>query len=474
MGDEAQAVLEFATEEDRASALDALPEIPENVDKIDQIMKASLKERGEAAEKTADQTPVAQPKTVATAASLAVAPAATGEMVNLSKDDLTRLGFDTPGKLLKSYEEAQEALKRSQEFIKTKLQASQAQAAATTVQQQAAQVPATPATKAVVNKIDASKSRLEEIGALMAQLEKYDDAYSPEAIAAQRKLGSLQMQELNRLNTLVLQLNEENISAKTLANQAIEKTDSWYKEQDRIKGQEQAALALDKEFTEVDSFASNPKYPELKMSQPAREVEQQYLDWGRQVVSLYYGQEVNVGTSQGMIAMKFALDQLSKGAPDITEKCKVSGVPIAPPSEDIKKYLDVCELMDWRDGIRMNPLTGQKELVQRYHAPSGKHIPDTYPSLEAAYVVRMEKDGTFQKRIQENYRKGGEDVLKAIGKRDSRIVELDNTTGTSRADAGTEMSTEEAMSIVNTIDERTNDIKQLERLTKAMSVLGIN
>ena len=78
----------------------------------------------------------------------------------------------------------------------------------------------------------------------------------------------------------------------------------------------------------IDEFCSDQAYPEFKMSKPAIEIEADYLQWGKSVAELYYGQRVDINTNDGRSAMKMALDMLNKGAPDIVEKCKVSGVPV--------------------------------------------------------------------------------------------------------------------------------------------------
>jgi hypothetical protein len=171
---------------------------------------------------------------------------------------------------------------------------------------------------------------------------------------------------------------------------------------------------------------------------------------------------------------------LQRGAPDITDKCKAAGTPTTPP-DDVRKYLEICDLLDYRDGYRTDPITGQKEIVKRFHAPSGSYIPDAFPSLSAAYEDRMIRDGVYEKKIREAFSKGGQAMAEAAARRSSAAAEMGNAGGASPRDAGLKMSPEQAREIIDTVDEvaavrlkRSGDASLLKKLNEAMVTLGMD
>jgi hypothetical protein len=301
--------------------------------------------------------------------------------------------------------------------------------------------------------ISSSQSRLAEIQKLKDELAQAD-TFDEKAIEKRRQLDNLWYEEISRLDGLVTQQMQETQAAKEIAGKATQEVESYKKTQDAARQSEEANKALLRELESIDKFCGNPAYSEFKMAKPSREVESDYLEWGKAVASLFFGADVNVYSREGRASMKTALDMLGKGAPDIVEKCRLAGVAVTP-TDDIRKYLDICDLLDYRDGLRYNPASGKKEVVQRFHPPSGSYIPDAFPSIEAAYENRKVADGVYAKRISEQYRKGGADALAAVAKRDGGIVELDNVITSKNGGATSEMTAEKAMEIIKSIDEET-------------------
>jgi len=474
---ESTAVLEFENEDARQAAMDGVEETPENEAKIDAIMKAPIKAKDDAAaQKTADSTPegTASPapkeeETPAASASPAASTQAStdGEFIQIKKSDLPQ-GFDTPGKLFKSYSEAQELITRQQKFIKEKLNGGAS--ADTSVQSVIERTRALEAENAELKKkIEAPaqretkqdglsaipESKIGEIKQVRGRLQELANdpiANEEEIYSLRLKLDDLWLTESERNAVMIQRATKRAEEAERKAIEAHSTASSYVERSAQGEKQKQAQDALAKEYRDIDTFAGAAKYSEFKMTRSAAEVEREYAGWAQDVTNLYFGAPVNIDTDQGRQAMRQAMSMLQKGAPDITEKCRVAGVPIEA-TEDVKRYLEICDLLDYRDGYRVDPVSGNKEIVKRYHAPSGQYVPDTFPSLEAAYEDRKIRDGFYEKKIRDAFAKGGASMASAIQKRDSGAVEMDVSTGSSRADAGLAMTRDAAVRILDEVDE---------------------
>jgi hypothetical protein len=493
MGISATQEMVFESEEQRSKAINDLPELPENEDKIDSIMKAPIKAKveGEAASKPADQKPAVEIKSAETPDSKTPPVVGADETFTIKKSDLLAKGFDTPGKFMKTWDESQELIKRQNKFIQDKLtntpqdqvakevleRAERAERELSELKKKSSAAPAAPAT-VTQGQISTSQSKLAEIQKLKDELGS-SDTFDEKTAEKRKQLDNLWFEELTRLNGLVSQQVQETQSIRDIAVKSTQEVETYKKNQETQRLNDESQKALVKELESIDKFCNNPTYVEFKMSKPSIQVEGDYLMWGKNVASLYYGQDVDVNSREGRVAMKTALDMLGKGAPDITEKCRVAGVPVTP-CDDIRKYLDICDLLDYRDGLRANPVTGKKETVQRYHPPSRSYIPDAFPSIESAYENRKITDGFYAQKISDQYRKGGADALAAVAKRDSGIVELDNVT-TSKGGAGAEMTKEKALETINSIDEeravkmkRDGKPELFDQLAAAYKVIGVD
>lgn len=215
------------------------------------------------------------------------------------------------------------------------------------------------------------------------------------------------------------------------------------------------------------------------MSKSAKEIDKEYTDWASEITRLFYGSPVDIFTKKGEEMMLNALFMLGKNAPTLIERCQVSGVPVKP-SEDVQKYLDICELLNYRDGVRIDPVTGKKEVAERYHAPSGKMVPDVFPSAKAAYENRKLVDGVYAQKIRESYIEGGKKMAEAASRTDAGTVEMGTATSVSRKDAGLEMTAAEAQNILDTIDVQKakwkledGDPSDFNKLQEAFKILGI-
>lgn len=487
-------VLEFPTEDARFEAINSLDDHdPANVSKIDDLMKAPIKAKSEAADQTSQKTADPAPTEPEAKVEEKTAPVDDKDepIFTLKRSELPQ-GYDTPGKAFKSLNEGQALIERQQKFIKEKLaggdqniqaalkRAEQAEAALAEAKARY-EKPAQAETKSEgLSPLPQSKlPKINEIRSKLKELSKDPIANEDQILDFRGQLDDLMTSEIERNQQLYDRAAQRAEAAEKKAMETASQVSGWVNKSQMTESQRVQQDALKKEFGDIDGFASDQKYSEFKLSKPSGEVEREYITWAQEVTSLYYGAPVNIETQDGMKAMRHALAMLERGAPDITEKCRVSGVP-QQPSEDVKKYLEICQLLDYRDGYRIDPVSGKKEIIQRYHAPTGKYVPDTFPSLSAAYEDRKIRDGVYEKRIREAYSKGGAAMVEAIAKRDSGAAEMGNAQGASKKDAGIAMSKEDAAKIVNSIDEtaalrqqRAGDPSLMNKLNEAFKVLGI-
>lgn len=486
--------LTFSTEEERRTAIDNLDERdPSNELRLDEIMNAPLKSNDEVdKEKPTDQKPDIESKEekVEDKKEEEKKDPSLDEILTIKKGDLPQ-GFDTPGKLFKSYKEAQELIERQTKFIKEKLggtdqnlqsamnRAEQAEKELAELRKKIEKPAQTETKKEDLSPIPESVSpQIKQIRIKLQELSADPITNEEEIHQLRLNLDDLWLKENERTSILIERANKRSEDAEKKALEASTTANKYIEESKKSESQKLAAESLKREFQEMDNFSV--KYKEFKTTKPMAEVENDYAKWASEVTNLYYGMPINIESQQGIDCMHQALSMLEKGAPDITEKCRVAGVPISP-SEDIKKYLEICDLLNYRDGYRINPNTGKKESVQRYHSPSGKYIPDTFPSLSDAYENRRVRDGYYDKRIREAFTQGGESMVKAISKRDEGAVEIDNTSGASSVDAGVKMSTQDATKVINEINEiealrrkKNGDPSLFNKLNEAFKVMGLS
>ena len=472
--------LTFETEEAKAAAIEEFPEDSEDMGELDRIMAAEITSAGEGETKVEPEPePEPEPETPA-------------EEAKVSDDDLK--GHKTRGELLKAYDEKVALIERQSKFIKDnvggaesgnqtllkRLEAAEARTADLEKQVKSGPVNEKP-TDSTQKKIEVSESRVEQIKAMQAELESADDPYDEEVVKKQRKLTSMLLDEVVNLNGLVSNAHQEIALAREEGTSAKAEVGKLLKRDEEAELTAKIAAAQDADFSDANGFKDKFKEFQFsvdpKTSQPKAmgAVDAEYTKWAEDVASLYYKQPISFSNNRD--AALRALKMLESESPDLVEMCRVAGVP-TDPSDDIVKYLDICDLMDYRDGIRLDPNTGKSNRVMRFDAALGKEVPVIMESIEQAFEYRRVKDGHYKKLIAEKYSQGGKDMAEAIRKRDSGVEELDNTTGVSQRDAGLEMSVEDAMRVAESIDERDamilaqqGDTSLIDRLNAAETIL---
>jgi hypothetical protein len=258
---------------------------------------------------------------------------------------------------------------------------------------------------------------------------------------------------------LDMQLVEEMGSLRELYDQNSKQLTEYKERGEKVVENERRKQLYEAEMDEIDSFVGNKAHPEFAFSEgkDSRTVEVEYVAWANKVASALYGSAVNmVRSEKDREAVAYALDKLSQKDPEIINACTAAGIPVEP-TEDIRKYLDVCELLDHRDGVKKNPITGVKEqqyrVTRNQQTGQFEKTPVRFPSIEDAYVHRLAVDGEYNKRIKDAYTRGGKDMLVASQKRTQAPVTLDNAGGASGVDVGLALSPQQAIETLSKIDE---------------------
>lgn len=464
----------FASEEERISAIEALGDDPAKFEELESIRNAKI---GTApAETNPDGQKPSEPPAETPPAPAGAAPAKPAETktFTITDKDLPE-GFDTPGKVFKSFVEAQELIKRQTNFIKENLNkpaATNAESEATERARKAEEelarirssAPAGQPQGSTTADISTVQTEIQRIEAMQDELEKQaeedpDVAFTGEYQRKQRELSRLQTKNLNLLTTLYSNAKTEIQQAKTLA-------DGIVTQQKQSKEDEAAATARQNLYNEMTAL----DVPELKLSKKAEDVEADYLQWRRDVSLAYYGRPA------ANVEEEFkALEQLQIKNPDTIQKCALIGVK-AEPSEDVKRYIQNCEYLDYQMGWRKDPATGKFFRLTKFDPATNQTVPLILPSLKAAIQQKRVEEGFYEKQVDGAFQKGAQSVAAAAQRRDMGAVELNE-----RGDQGqTPASAEWALRTMQDIDAETAELERrrgnpakLNELNKARVALGL-
>jgi hypothetical protein len=488
-------VLKYPDEGSKAKAIESFDESKGSEEELQRIMAAPIEPAVEGTAAEADKTPPqsAEPdKTVEKPAEKPQVPVAeSAEAWAKAK------GYASFAEARKAFDEKEEALQRSQRFIKEKLepQASpndQYNALVTRTQQLEAELNtlkgADPnATKE--EKVENQKSKIavlrEAIGTVNQKRKALlDEVKADSSLAVD---GEFQLRRFlvdAEKDELDLRLAEELAGLHSAVDSTAKQMQDYTSRQDIARQTEQNERLYKQEMDEITAFASNPKFPEFAFSEgkDSRAVEGEYVMWANKVASAVYAGPVNMLKSQAdKAAVSQALAALKANDPEAVNACRAAGVEIEP-NDDVKKYLDICDLLNHRDGKKLNPLTGQYEQQYRLiRDPSTglfKKDPVRMASLEDAYQHKMAVDGTYAERIKQSYVAGSKDMAAAAQKRSAAPVELDNASGASAVDVGLTLTPADAMKELDAIDEAeamrlkmSGDSSMYDRFEKALGVL---
>lgn len=461
----------FASEEERVSAIEALGDDPSKFDELEAIRNSTI--GTVPANTTPDEKPSESPAAPAAGEQPPAKPAESKSFTITDKD--LPEGFDTPGKVFKSFVEAQELIKRQTNFIKENLNKPAATEAETAAQERArkaeeelARIKSTaPAgqpqggTSADISTVQAEIKRIET---MQDELEKQaeedpDIAFTGDYQKRQRELSRMQTRNLNVLTTLYS-------NAKTEIQQTRSVADGIVTKQKQSQEDEAASTARQNLYNEMTAL----DVPELKLSKKSEDVEADYLQWRRDVSLAYYGRPAANAEEEFK-----AVEQLQIKNPDTIQKCALIGVK-AEPSEDVKRYMLNCEYLDYQMGWRKDPATGKFFRLTKFDPATNQTVPLILPSLKAAIQQKRVEEGFYEKKVDGAFQAGAQSVAAAAQRRDMGAVELNE-----RGDQGqTPASAEWALRTMQDIDPEQAEIERrkgnpgkLNELNKARLALGL-
>lgn len=469
--------LKFSSEEDRMKALDSFDESKGTQEELEKIMNAKIEPK--AVEETPPQpAPDTPPPETPPETPPEKPPEETPPPQASVEDWLKKQGYGSIDEMQKAHEELKKTSESQTRYIKETIEKP-----AAPPPPPAAPPPATPDQVATQeSKIASIREALTANGtkrrALAEELKldtglASDPEFTSRRLAVDAEQDDLNLKMVDEMTSLrsMLDTNAKTLKEYTAAS-----------EQQRIR--EQNTQLLQQELDEIYRFSSDPKHPEFAFSEgkDSNAVENEYIDWVNKVASALYGGQVNMQRSeQEKNAAAHAMHLLKTGDQKVVDACRSVGIPIEP-DEDIKKYLDICELLDHRDGQKINPITGAKEQQYRFARDGSgnfQKVPVRFPSLEDAYQHRMATDGTYQKKIKDSYVKGTKDMATAAQKRAAAPAEMGNAAGAASADVGMAMTVQDALKAISEIDEfeaerlrLAGDPSLSDKLEQAMSVLG--
>jgi hypothetical protein len=493
--------IQFATEAEKAKAIETFDESKGSETDLEKIMAAqivpSVKEKAEADTTPPQSVPDKKPEDTAQPVGEADKTPPQTTVPSSAEEWAKAKGYGSFAEAKKAFDEKEEALQRSQKFIKEKLEpqgtASEQYAALVARTQQLEQELITlrggkaPAT--TEEKVETQENKIAVIRqALNANLQKrkalVTELQADPGISVDPEFLRRRIEADAEKDNLDLQMVEEMDALKKTFESTTQKMQDVTASQQLAQQREEKARLYTQEMDEITDFAMNPKHPEFAFSEnkDSRDVEAEYVKWANGVASAVYAGPVNMLRSPNdKVAASQALALIKANDPDAINACRAAGIPIEPP-DDVKKYLDICDLLDHRDGRKLNPLTGEYEqqfrMVRDHATGMFRKDPVRMASLEDAYQHRCAVDGTYQERIKQAYVKGGKDLAAAAQKRSAAPVELDNATGASAADVGAVTTPADAMKVLDSINEQealrrklAGDSTLYDQFEKALGVL---
>ncbi len=475
----------FSSEEARAQAIDAFDEETGNLEDLEAIQNAEIVssdggQKGEAEETPADPNAGGGGQEVEPKQPEETPPPAEGEeeIFTIKRSELPEdlRTISSSGFLLKKLTEQESTIERQKKFIQERLSENPDERSGqleTRIQQLEAQLQTvgkadrasdsgqmSDDTKVDIGQI---QSRINEIKKLKGSLSTKDQ-FDPDVIRERDRLDSLMIDAMNDMTGAIVHAQDEIAETRTRA-------DRWLQGQQKTHEDEQRERAMREEFGQFDAFAKahNGEYP---LSKPAAEIEKDYLGWAYQVGRLYYSRQPK-NDDEAL----YALNELQKRPPALVEACQAAGVALEP-SQDVKSYLGICDLANYRDGVRYDPITGRQTQATRYHPKHG-NIPDTLPSLDAAYEYQKINGGFYRQQVLEAERAGAQNAIKAMARGAGASEDLDNA-GSHGGAPSQPMTNQGALDTLNRIDEidavaraRNGDMSLLEELNQAYTALGM-
>lgn len=461
-----EATLVFTSEDERMTAIRDLGDNPDNLEKLNAIREAKI-----GAKPAEGDVKPPEPKEPTKPPEAPVAPVEPKTFTLTDKD--LPAGFDSPGKVFKSYSEAQDLIKRQSEKIKELVSGStartpgeqaameRAERAERDLEQLRKGAPAAPQQGTAGNIATVSDS-IKQIETMQAELEAEaekdpDIAFTSNYQKKMRELSKLQTKNFNSLAGLLTQAQHE-------IGETRKATSEFVQGQQRTKEEDNRRNELQKQYDEINKI----DIPEFKLSKPSDVVEGEFVKWRDDVSLAFYGRP-----AADTVEKFNALEQLQLKNPDLLKKCQLMGVS-AEPTDDIARYVQVCEMIDYADGYRKDPATGKYTRLMRYDPATQTQVPLVMPSLKAAIQQKRLEDGYYEKQRDGAFQAGAESLAAAASRRDQGAVTLDQrdqgqTGGTQKwaYDTLTNIDPEDAVR-----EYRKGNKAKFDEINKARKLLG--
>ncbi|MCL2182070.1 MAG: hypothetical protein FWB85_01190 [Chitinispirillia bacterium] len=413
---------------------------PASEDQLERIRNATIGAKEEVQGGTADpqeaelpQEPVAAEQQPA--AEPATEPAPTAAPFELTPEKMRELGlsYKNAEELLKGAAEKEryiELQKEKERKLREELDALRAQAAQPPARQtpvpQASAPP--PAANNSTITVESARQALANAKTKIAdhRANKPEGPYDVDAREAWH----------DKLAELMEEQAEANIQLIDLVSQTKGGVDAYHAQMDAQRRQQEEAAetqrlqqALVKERAEMDAIGNDPEFAEFKMSKPSADVRQEYERWGDDVAMLFYSRP-----AKNADEVNIALRELERRSPDLMAKCRERGVPPVP-SQDVQRYLQLQDMLDYRDGYYIDPNTGRHEQHKRYDQASGQLVPAMLPDLKTAIQQHRLATGFYKDKANQDFQRGAQSYAAAMTKRDPSVTELNNpsTMGSSGA-----------------------------------------
>ena len=430
--------MNFATEEEKNKAIEEFDERTMDVTKLEEIMAAEIVPSDEKPE-TSENVPSEEPNPDVS------------QTENVPESQASEEKTEEPGtKKTESQESELDILKKQlaekEEYIKTYLANTDNIRA---LEQKVTQLERTHSEQAAPEQkreVALRSSKLTDLKNKRAELlKKYPDTEARLAEEFMTEMSEIEAGLFDEMETL-----QHNLSLiKDQAETATSKADRYLVQKEEDAKQSRLQESQDQEILQIETFAK--KTPQFQLSKPFKEVDEDYKEYQMEVSKIYLGRE-----PKHLGEVTEAMNQLKRRSPGLMQRLKAAGVSEEPTME-MKKYLGLCELWDHWQGYRKDPLTndyhyddkGNPIPLTRYDPMTGKYVPDSYPSIEAAYNDKAAKDGFYTRQVIAAKIEGGKQVIQAMNKRDGGAVEL----GVNETSGGTVQAMEEAINKLNTIDE---------------------
>ena len=458
--------MKFESEEKRIEAMSALdPQDPESAGKMAEI---------EAAEIGTDTTPKTSPETPPEKLDEEPPETPPSEEAGGEKppevpakyeiDDLK--GHKTPGELLKSYDNAQDLIKRQAKKIKEfqsrtddglKQRLEQAEKELSELKKAGGSQQQVRETSGDLKTLKEERSKIrQELENLNKEAEADDDVVF--SADYQKRLRNAQLASVRNSDAYDAVLDK--LTADLADTRKIH-TDYVATQTNRERNKD-VEKHYDSIFQQLDALDD----PEYKTVKPTRQLMHEYLNWQHDVATAYYGRPPK-NEQESQAAMK----QLELHNPSLMQSCELAGIKTAP-DEDMKRYIKKTELNLYRQGYRKNTVTGRFDAENRLKDAGGKPI--EFPTVKAALAAMRDESGYYKDREQNAFQQGAESLAKGMERRDQGAITI--TEQDQRKDGKTEKWAEDYLKTIDPDAIRTAlEKKEFEKIpdyVEAMKLLG--